>query len=825
MFGETAGTCANCPVGKYNDLRGSTECSHCPDDKIPNEKKTSCELPSYGSCKMGQYLNDSSVDAKDWNCELCPDGALCVQAGSSAPTFNMLKPQEGYRALSWNNHTFGRCPTPAACNDNNNESIGGCLVGHNPNSELCSQCLDGYASQGRGEICEKCPEDEETGGLFFGAIMLAVLVFAFLVYDNLDGASDMIPQENENETSDENVHSTTTMPFHSIVIRIVSSFLQTAGMLVQFNLDLPPSVHTLIIVKASTSSLSEQLLLFDCGTIIRNSRDLFILKQTASVWLIPLSSVLVCGVFWTLAHVLYLRGKKGTTGLDGFISSLMVLFYTLFPSVVNRVALIFSCKTYGRGSQAKSLFTEALSVKCFSNEHWSIIWTVGIPGILLYVVVIPTAIALSLIQQRRKKTLYPHQLYYESRWTLRFGFMFAGYKEGYEWWESIVMLRKCCFVLLAIFLRQYGPAPQVVAAALILIAALSAELQNLPYQNKEHDHIEAIGLQACLLQLLVALLCNLVGLETMEQQQKTASSTASLGPKSTVLLILVVFGSTVFFFTVMIRATIINSKETKGFVGSMSRLFGDRCGKQRQQQPKQQRENNVGGDSNRLEMAQQAVSNTVVVPILTQPRQQPQRMKRRTSSFSAQTITKAVTHHKVATLEQEQIKHRRMFQTRVKEREQRADARVRQRLIERRQLKSRSGGVKAIKSSSSSSSEGPILADDVRSQSRTKLQKLERDGVPSKELLVMVEKTRCKLKQIIRTVKKLRVVFTKLDVDANGMLSKKEFEKLVIAFFKQKSFDPKMLGLMWDAVWEQRKHGAEDELDSATLSHWLGLDG
>jgi hypothetical protein len=199
----------------------------------------------------------------------------------------------------------------------------------------------------------------------------------------------------------------------------------------------------------------------------------------------------------------------------------------------------------------------------------------------------------------------------------------------------------------------------------------------------------------------------------------------------------------------------------------------------------------------------------------------PQRMKRRTSSFSAQTITKAVTHHKVATLEQEQIKHRRMFQTRVKEREQRADARVRQRLIERRQLKSRSGGVTAIKSSS----EGPILADDVRSQSLTKLQKLERDGVPSKELLVMVEKTRCKLKQIIRTVKKLRVVFTKLDVDANGMLSKKEFEKLVIAFFKQNSFDPKILGLMWDAVWEQRKHGAEDELDSATLGHWLGLDG
>ena len=112
------------------------------------------------------------------------------------------------------------------------------------------------------------------------------------------------------------------------------------------------------------------------------------------------------------------------------------------------------------------------------------------------------------------------------------------------------MLRKCCFVLLAIFLRQYGPAPQVVAAALILVAALSAELQNLPYQDKEHDRIETIGLQACLLQLLVALLCNLVGLESMEQSttSEVSSQSANLGPISTVILICVVFGSTVVFY-------------------------------------------------------------------------------------------------------------------------------------------------------------------------------------------------------------------------------------------------------------------------------------
>ena len=83
------------------------------------------------------------------------------------------------------------------------------------------------------------------------------------------------------------------------------------------------------------------------------------------------------------------------------------------------------------------------------------------------------------------------------------------------------------------------------------------------------------------------------------------------------------------------------------------------------------------------------------------------------------------------------------------------------------------------------------------------------------------------MKSRIQTLKCLCSMFSKLDVDANGMLGKVEFEKLVSAILKKekKSFDTKILRLLWEAAWEQRKHGAEDELDSATLGHWLGLDG
>ena len=272
----------------------------------------------------------------------------------------------------------------------------------------------------------------------------------------------MIPKNNDDANNNDNNDNNdkTSMPFHSIVIRIVSSYLQVSGMLLHFDLSLPDPVTKLIIVEASASSLSETLLLFDCATPIRNERDLFILKQTASIWMIPLLSIIACFIFWFFAHIICLRKNRrkinSMTGIDGFISSTMVLFYTLFPSIVNRVALTFSCKLYGTKEHERVLLTEALSIQCWSPEHWAMVGYVGIPGVLVYVILIPILIALILIRQRKKQTLYTTQQHYNPKWTLRFGFMFAGYREGFEWWESIVMLRKCCFVLLAIFLRQYG---------------------------------------------------------------------------------------------------------------------------------------------------------------------------------------------------------------------------------------------------------------------------------------------------------------------------------------------------------------------------------
>ena len=90
-----------------------------------------------------------------------------------------------------------------------------------------------------------------------------------------------------------------------------------------------------------------------------------------------------------------------------------------------------------------------------------------------------------------------------------------------------------------------GQTPQVVAASMVLSAALSLQLQYHPFVDAGHNFLESIGLHACLVQLLVALLSNTVG--------KIDGDT--LDEVSTAVLVLTMFGSSLFFFGWMLGGT------------------------------------------------------------------------------------------------------------------------------------------------------------------------------------------------------------------------------------------------------------------------------
>ena len=238
--------CQQCSKGQYNDVKRATTCKFCTGTDIPNDQQVGCvrspfRLPD--DCKRGtEFLNDSSTNRYHWTCETCIVGADC----SNFPVLSDLKPLVDYRQLTWTTGEepgYGACPTPLACHWNYTND--GCHVGHDPNaSELCSTCINGYASRSKTDLCSECPNRAGTIVIFMLTCIIVMLVFAYLVRDSLDGAADMIPNND-----DENDVSSTDMPFHSIAIRIVSSFLQTSSMLLSFDIALPPSVRTLLTIE------------------------------------------------------------------------------------------------------------------------------------------------------------------------------------------------------------------------------------------------------------------------------------------------------------------------------------------------------------------------------------------------------------------------------------------------------------------------------------------------------------------------------------------------------------------------------------------------
>jgi hypothetical protein len=733
----------------------------------------------------------------DWQCVLCPAGAICT--GNTRWSDVISKP--GYRQMSYDNHTFGKCLNIAACSNTTHASKH-CKYGHG--GELCSTCLPAFATLSRSQPCEPC-EDETTVSLtFIAAILIAVAVFAFLVWDNLDGARDMIPKRAKSNslrrvrsqaasgiTATES-NQEISMPFHTIAIRIVSSYMQIAGLLLTFQLTLPESVQVLISIESGASSLGERLLMFECLTDNRNDYDLFVLREITMVWLIPFVSVVCCVLFW---FVLFRRKWSK----DGFVSSLMVLFYTLFPSVVTKIALTLSCREFGD----RSLLSEALSVQCWSNKHLEIIAGVGLPGFFLYVVIIPTGLARLLILRRRQETLYYHQKHFDPTHTLRYGFVFAGYREGYEWWESMIMLRKFLFVVLSIFLRLHGTTSQVIATSMVLSASLSLQLQYQPFADDDHNRLESIGLHACLLQLLVALLCNSIGREV---------DSDTLDAMSTAVVIVVMFGSSFGFFWWTGRLTIQSSHGVDGVFGYLAKCCGRCCGTKTRR---------IGTGSSRG-----SEINTKIRPL---------QQKSDAHVYAALKIRKQIksvvgkqlnanNHIQVAeNIQKKHVEHRDMHTTKI----QKNQLHARMRLTARIQNRSKQFKQKRVADQDEDAERNEeslqiisIFHEDGAEDGAEDSAENGDDG--GTDLASEMEAIRQSIASVIRKPKRLNKVFAKIDKDKSKTIDEKEFQVLVeVALKKTKREMPNdfICGLIWSSLFGEGTE--EKDVTLEVLQKWL----
>jgi len=101
-----------------------------------------------------------------------------------------------------------------------------------------------------------------------------------------------------------------------------------------------------------------------------------------------------------------------------------------------------------------------------------------------------------------------------------FGFLYAGYKPKFYWWESMVLLRKVLATIIA--LAPIGLELQVICAAVLLIVFTGIQLVLRPFKNERHNMLDCAAMGSIALKQLCALAYHYVvtnAVDTAKSQQ------------------------------------------------------------------------------------------------------------------------------------------------------------------------------------------------------------------------------------------------------------------------------------------------------------------
>ena len=179
QYGSATGTCSICPSDKFQDGKGEIDCKVCKNGEVPNDQRTGCKLPPWGECKIGEYLNDLSLEKNDWSCLTCPDGAECTTL--PVPTLSILQNQPGFWRVPniyYDQPTKPRveyilCNFPDRCSSTYNFSLSCQKLG--TEGPMCAVCSDHFNLDSNG-ICTECSDS-----VLATRMMLCVMVFVLLI--------------------------------------------------------------------------------------------------------------------------------------------------------------------------------------------------------------------------------------------------------------------------------------------------------------------------------------------------------------------------------------------------------------------------------------------------------------------------------------------------------------------------------------------------------------------------------------------------------------------------------------------------------------------
>ena len=322
---------------------------------------------------------------------------------------------------------------------------------------------------------------------------------------------------------------------------VVNVTCQVNAAAVAFSFDWGVLMQTYLDSQDSISSIGVSYFEFACfGSGDASEKNSFVM-ETVTYILLPI--VFIC--FTGLAVLLSLKCKKkqGITNDDdeslnqARTSALGVASITLFllqPTLVKQFAVLFSCTRMGKDTTDLFLM-EDLSIRCYSNEHWFLLATLGAPLFVLYVIGIPLSMyhllshpqsqtmitKITQAEQVQRQACLDDSASLETAYHAHAGldkqtrafetsyaFLFLGYKPELYLWEIAVLARKGSLSLIGVAFST-DPRTQVMLGMLVIFFSAITHARFMPFDDALMNTYEFIS-------LFVSAMTFFIGVFTME---------------------------------------------------------------------------------------------------------------------------------------------------------------------------------------------------------------------------------------------------------------------------------------------------------------------
>ena len=247
------------------------------------------------------------------------------------------------------------------------------------------------------------------------------------------------------------------------------SYLQLATLAMQVDVPWTEQLEQLFAWQSFSSNVSDAVLSLDCvlgWSAFNTFRLKFIMVMATPPLLVAAS----------YGGIRAIRGTRSQ-----FHATVILLWYLVFPSIVGKVATLFTCVPLGE----KAYLVLDPEVVCWEGNHM-VFSVFGMVAVVVYVLGMPVAGYLGL------------------RWADRgsmdarekFGILYDGYNEECWWWEVTVVARKVVVIMIGAFLKGRS---QILAALLTIATVMCMTAMKRPFVNNTLLNLEMVSLSLCFL--------------------------------------------------------------------------------------------------------------------------------------------------------------------------------------------------------------------------------------------------------------------------------------------------------------------------------------